>query len=91
MWQPHHQPQEEARQVPFPDYAALARPAETHRGTWFQAPAHIAQNLALFDFTLTDQDMAQIAPLDRGRPMFEHTEERLVKFEAFVPDVYGQK
>lgn len=35
--------------------------------------------------------MVQIAPLDRGRPMFEHTEERLVKFAAFVPDVDGQK
>lgn len=91
MWQPYHQPQEEAQQVSFPDHPALARPAGTHRGTWFQAPAHIAQNLTLFDFTLTDQDMAQIVPLDRGRPMFEHTEERLVKFAAFVSDVDGQK
>ena len=35
--------------------------------------------------------MVQIAPLDRGRPMFEHTEKRLVKFAAFVPDVDSQK
>mgnify|MGYP001691361627 FL=1 len=35
--------------------------------------------------------MAQIAPMGRGRPMFEHTVERLVKFAAFVPDVDGQK
>lgn len=91
MWQPHHQPQDEARQIPFPDHPALARPAGTNRGTWFQAPTHIAQNLVLFDFTLTDQDMAQIAPMGRGRPMFEHTVERLVKFAAFVPDVDGQK
>ena len=35
--------------------------------------------------------MAQIAPMGRARPMFEHTVERLVKFAAFVPDVDGQK
>lgn len=35
--------------------------------------------------------MAQVAPLDRGRPMFAHAEERLVKFAAFVPDIDGQK
>ena len=53
--------------------------------------SHIAQNIELFDFALTDQEMAQIATLDRGKPMFEHTEERLAQFAAFVPDVDGQK
>ena len=50
-----------------------------------KTPSHIAQNLDLFDFALTDQEMAQIATLNRGKPMFEHTEERLAQFTAFVP------
>lgn len=56
-----------------------------------KTPSHIAQNIELFDFALTDQEMAQITTLDRGKPMFEHTEERLAQFAAFVPDVEGQK
>ena len=56
-----------------------------------KTPSHIAQNIELFDFALTDQEMAQIAALDRGKPMFEHTEEQLAQFAAFVPDADGQK
>ena len=56
-----------------------------------KTPSHIAQNIDLFDFALTDQEMAQITTLNRGKPMFEHTEERLAQFAAFVPDVDGQK
>ena len=56
-----------------------------------KTPSHIAQNIELFDFALTDKETAQIATLNRGKPMFEHTEERLAQFAAFVPDVDGQK
>ena len=56
-----------------------------------KTPSHIAQNVELFDFALSDEEMAQIATLDRGKPMFEHTEEQLAQFAAFVPDVDGQK
>lgn len=56
-----------------------------------KTPSHIAQNIELFDFALTDEETAQIATLDRGKPMFEHTEERRAQFAAFVPDVEGQK
>ena len=56
-----------------------------------KTPSHIAQNIEIFDFALTDEEMAQIATLDRGKPMFEHTEEQLAQFAAFVPDVDGQK
>lgn len=56
-----------------------------------KTPSHIAQNIEIFDFALTDEEMAQIATLDRGKPMFEHTEERLAQFAAFVPDMEGQK
>ena len=56
-----------------------------------KTPSHIAQNLDLFDFALSDDEMAQIATLDRGKPMHEHTEEILTRFAAWVPDVEGQK
>ena len=49
------------------------------------------QNFDLFDFTLTDEDMAQINSLDKGKPFFEHNDEVLAGFLAYVPDVEGQK
>ena len=56
-----------------------------------KTPSHIAQNIDLFDFTLTDEDMAQIDSLDKGKPFFEHNDEVLAQFLAYVPDVEGQK
>ena len=56
-----------------------------------KTPSHIAQNIDLFDFTLTDEDMAQIDSLDKGKPFFEHNDEVLAGFLAYVPDVEGQK
>ena len=56
-----------------------------------KTPSHIAQNIDLFDFALTDEDMAQIDSLDKGKPFFEHNDEVLAGFLAYVPDVEGQK
>ncbi len=56
-----------------------------------KTPSHIAQNIDLFDFALTDEDMAQIDSLDKGKPFFEHNDEVLAGFLAYVPDVDGQK
>ena len=56
-----------------------------------KTPSHIAQNIDLFDFALTDEDMAQIDSLDKGKPFFEHNDEVLARFLAYVPDVEGQK
>ena len=56
-----------------------------------KTPSHIAQNINLFDFALTDEDMAQIDSLDKGKPFFEHNDEVLAGFLAYVPDVDGQK
>ena len=56
-----------------------------------KTPSHIAQNIDLFDFTLTDEDMAQIDSLDKGKPFFEHNDEVLAGFLAYVPAVEGQK
>ena len=56
-----------------------------------KTPSHIAQNIDLFDFALSDEDMAQIDSLDKGKPFFEHNDEVLAGFLAYVPDVEGQK
>ena len=56
-----------------------------------KTPSHIAQNIELFDFALTDEDMAQIDSLDKGKPFSEHNDEVLARFLAYVPDVGGQK
>ena len=56
-----------------------------------KTPSHIAQNIDLFDFALTDEDMAQIDSLDKGKPFFEHNDEVLAGFLVYVPDVEGQK
>ena len=56
-----------------------------------KTPSHIAQNIELFDFALTDEDMAQIDSLDKGKPFFEHNDEVLAGFLVYVPDVEGQK
>lgn len=56
-----------------------------------KTPSHIAQNIDLFDFALTDEDMAQIDSLDKGKPFFEHNDEVLAGFLAYMPDVEGQK
>lgn len=56
-----------------------------------KTPSHITQNIELFDFALTDEEMARIATLDKGDSIFHHTPEILDRFAHFVPDVDGQK
>ncbi|WP_454929717.1 aldo/keto reductase [Actinomyces sp.] len=56
-----------------------------------KTPSHIAQNIDLFDFALTDEDMTQIDSLNKGKPFSEHNDEVLARFLAYVPDVEGQK
>lgn len=56
-----------------------------------KTPAHIAQNLDVFDFELTDADMAAIAALDRNDTFYHRTDAQLVQFAAWHPDVEGQK
>lgn len=54
-------------------------------------PAHIASNADIFDFALTDGEMAEIAALDSGKRCYESTPEKLAGYAALVPDVEGQK
>ena len=46
---------------------------------------HIRDNLNILDFTLTDEDMAEIAKLDRGERYYHRTEEQLKQFAGWKP------
>ena len=47
---------------------------------------HIKDNLNILDFTLSDDEMALIAKLDKGVRYYHRTEEQLVQFAAWKPD-----
>lgn len=54
-------------------------------------PAHIKDNFDLFDFSLTEEEMAKIAALDKNTRYYYSTPEMLKKYAEIVPDVDGQK
>jgi diketogulonate reductase-like aldo/keto reductase len=45
-------------------------------------PAHIRDNFDIFDFTLTDDEMAAIAKLDKGARYYQSTPEMLAAYKA---------
>ena len=47
--------------------------------------AHIRDNLNILDFTLTDDEMADIAKLNRGRRYYTRTDEALNGFASWQP------
>ena len=54
-------------------------------------PAHIKDNFDLFDFSLTEEEMAKIAALDKNTRYYTSTPEMLKKYAEIVADVDGQK
>lgn len=54
-------------------------------------PAHIKANFDLFDFALTDAEMAQIAALNKDVRYYTSTPELLKKYAQMVPPVDEQK
>ena len=52
---------------------------------------HIKENINIFDFTLTDEDMKKIASIDKNQPFYVRSEETLKQFATWYPDVKGQK
>lgn len=56
-----------------------------------KTPAHITDNINVFDFTLDADDMAALAALDAGKPFYVRTDEALASFATWHPDVEGQK
>ncbi|MBO7372761.1 MAG: aldo/keto reductase [Oscillospiraceae bacterium] len=47
---------------------------------------HIRDNLDILDFTLTDEEMAQIAKLDKGERYYHRTDAQLVQFALWRPE-----
>ena len=47
---------------------------------------HIKANLNIFDFTLTDDEMTEIAKLDKGVRYYNRTDEQLVAFAGWQPE-----
>lgn len=56
-----------------------------------KTPSHIADNIDIFDFELSDDDMAAMATLDHGKPFYERSDEKLAYYVSWHPDVEGQK
>lgn len=54
-------------------------------------PEHIKANLDLFDFTLTEDEMAEIAVLNKEKHYYTSTPEMLQKYVEMVPPVDTQK
>ena len=54
-------------------------------------PDHIKDNFDLFDFSLTEEEMAKIAALDKDTRYYTSTPEMLRRYAEMVPDVDGQK
>lgn len=54
-------------------------------------PAHIQDNFDLFDFSLTAQEMARIAALDKNVRYYTSTPEMLKRYAEMVPPVDDQK
>ena len=54
-------------------------------------PAHIKDNFNLFDFALTDDEMAKITALDKQKRYYTSTPEMLKKYAEMVPPVDEQR
>ena len=54
-------------------------------------PDHIKANFDLFDFALTDDEMARIAALNQDKRYYTSTPELLAKYAEMVPPVDEQK
>ena len=54
-------------------------------------PAHIKDNFDLFDFALTEEEMAEIAALDKGVRYYTSTPEMLKKYAEMIPPIDEQK
>lgn len=54
-------------------------------------PAHIRDNFEMFDFSLTDEEMAEIAALNQDKRYYTSTPEMLKKYAEMVPPVDTQK
>lgn len=54
-------------------------------------PAHIRDNFDIFDFVLTDEEMAMIAVLDKNKRYYNGTPEQIAQYKLFAPDFNAQE
>lgn len=54
-------------------------------------PAHIRDNADIFDFKLTDEEMAEIARLDKNVRYYNATPEQVAAYATMAPDFDAQK
>ena len=54
-------------------------------------PAHIRDNADIFDFTLTAEEMAEIAKINKNVRYYHATPEQEENYAAFAPDFDGQE
>ena len=54
-------------------------------------PAHIRDNFDLFDFSLSDEEMAEIEAMDKKKRYYTSTPEMLRRYAEMVPPVDEQK
>ena len=54
-------------------------------------PGHIQDNFDLFDFSLNDAEMSEVAAMDQQKRYYTSTPELLAKYAAMVPPVDEQK
>lgn len=54
-------------------------------------PDHIRDNFDPFDFALTDEEMAQVAAVDKNKRYYTSMPQMLEGYVKIVPDVDGQK
>ena len=54
-------------------------------------PEHIRDNFNLFDFTLTEEEMKEIAALNQNKRYYTSTPELLERYVSMVPPVDEQK
>lgn len=54
-------------------------------------PAHIRDNFDIFDFALTDAEMAQIAAVDKNKRYYNGTPEQIASYKAWAPDFDAQE
>ena len=48
--------------------------------------AHIKDNLDILDFSLTEEEMAEIARLDKGERYYHRTDAQLKQFASWRPE-----
>ena len=86
-----HGPGPEVRQVHRPDHPALARPVRNIVIPGSRNPDHIRANADLFDFALTDGEMAAIELVNKDKRYYHSTPEMLAGYASMVPPVDEQK